>query len=329
MSPSTAIVGQEVTVTGSGFTDASEITITELKIGGVVDVLPQIDLTARGVASGGRVVAAFRIPDHAALAEARDYTISLKDSGGRIGTGTVTIPERTLTADPAEGRIGSTINLSGTGWPSGTGANLVGIYYDGKQYNTATSDSSGNWSASMTVPNDAGVGRTHKVAAKATVGGGSTANVIKEADHKTPDPVVTLSSPTAQRGTTITISGENFHTFQAVKIEIGASNVTPSPQPNTDRDGSFSTEVLVPGQALGNKNLKVTVNNVPVVEFLEIVATPVSTTKSAADVFKPLATAGVLICGLAASTTTTKAWSFYDPRPAGRGRQRPELCHQR
>ena len=310
VSPSTALVGQEVTVTGTGFTVRAEI--SELEIGGV-DVLDQIAMTARAVASGGRVVAAFRIPNDAALSGARDYTISVKD-GTRTGTGTVTIPERTVTVDTGESRIGTPINLSGTGWPTGTGANLVGIYYDGQRYTTATSDSSGNWSTSMTVPNDAGVGMTHKIAAKATVGDGSTANVTKEVDHKTPDPVVTLSSGQAQRGTTITVSGENFNIFEAVKIEIGDSNVTPSGT-TTDGDGSFSTEVLVPGQALGNKNLKVTVKTVPVVEFLEIVATPVSTTKSAADVFEPLATAGVLTV-VWHFDNDTKAWSFYDPRPA-------------
>ena len=310
VSPSTALVGQEVTVTGTGFTVRAEI--SELEIGGV-DVLDQIAMTARAVASGGRVVAAFRIPNDAALSGARDYTISVKD-GTRTGTGTVTIPERTVTVDTGESRIGTPINLSGTGWPTGTGANLVGIYYDGQRYTTATSDSSGNWSTSMTVPNDAGVGMTHKIAAKATVGDGSTANVTKEVDHKTPDPVVTLSSGQAQRGTAITVSGENFNIFEAVKIEIGDSDVTPSGT-TTDGNGSFTAEVLVPGQALGNKNLKVTVKTVPVVEFLEIVATPVSTTKSAADVFEPLATAGVLTV-VWHFDNTTKAWSFYDPRPS-------------
>ena len=51
----------------------------------------------------------------------------------------MTIPERTLTVDPAESRIGTTIGISGTGWPTGTGANLVGIYYDSVQYATAIS----------------------------------------------------------------------------------------------------------------------------------------------------------------------------------------------
>ena len=177
--------------------------------------------------------------------------------------------------DPAESRIGTTINISGAGWPTGTGANLVGIYYDSVQYATAIAAADGRWSASISVPTAANVGETHTVEAMATVGGGSETNVTQEADHKTPDAVVTLSSAQAQRGTTITVSGENFNVFRPVTIEIDGSHVAPSAT-TTDGTGSFSAEVRVPGLSLGNKNLKVSVNNVPVVEFLEIVATPVS-----------------------------------------------------
>ena len=312
VSPSVAVVGQEVTVTGTGFRTRdgdNPAQIKTLTVGGV-NVLDQV--TDKEIASGGRVVAAFDIPDHADLANADEYTISLSD-GIRSGSATLTIPERTLAVSPLEGRIGTPIDLSGTGWPSGTGANLVGIYYDGTQLSTATSNSSGEWSATITVPDNANVGMTHKVAAKASVGIG-TDNVTKDADHKTPDAVVTPSPAQAQRGDTITVSGENFHTFRPVKIEIGESDVTPSPAPTTDGDGSFTADVLVPGLSLGNKNLKVTVNNVPVVEFLEIVATPVSTTKYSADVFEPLATAGVLTV-VWHFDNDTKDWSFYDPRP--------------
>ena len=96
-------------------------------------------------------------------------------------------------------------------------------------------------------------------------------------------------------------------------IEIGDSDVTPAAA-TTNGVGSFTAEVLVPGLALGNKNLKVTVKGVPVVEFLEVVATPVSTTMYATDVFEPLATAGVLTV-VWHFDNDTKAWSFYDPRP--------------
>ena len=120
------------------------------------------------------------------------------DSGGPRRNGHGDHPERTLTVDPAESRIGSTIGLRGTGWPTGINANLVAIYYDKIRYTTATTGSSGQWAASITVPDAASVGMTHTVEAKATVGEGTTPNVTADEDHKTPDPVVTpLSGPGA------------------------------------------------------------------------------------------------------------------------------------
>ena len=145
----------------------------------------------------------------------------------------MTIPEPTLTVDPLEGRIGTDINLSGAGWPTGTEANLVSIWYDNIQYSTAITASDGTWSATISVPTTAIVGSTNPIEARATVGGNTVteANVTQEADHKTPDPVVTLSASQAQRGTTITVSGANFNIFETVKIEIGESQCHSLPCP--------------------------------------------------------------------------------------------------
>ena len=54
------------------------------------------------------------------------------------------------------------------------------------------------------------------------------------------------------------------------------------------------------------------------VEFLEIVATPVSTSMASADAFANLITAGNLTV-VWHFDNATKAWSFYDPRPAVAG----------
>ena len=247
------------------------------------------------------MVAAFDIPNETAACRCRRLRRrGHRQLDGRIGMGTVTIPGRTITVDPTESRIGSSIDLTGTGWPTGTGANLVSLWYEGAdgdlvQYASAITGNDGTWSESISVPNDADVGMSHDVEARATVGDDKD-NVKMDATHKTPDAVVTLSSAQAQRGSYVTVSGENFHTFQTVEILIVDSDVTPSGL-TTDAIGSFSGRVLVPGLGLGTKNLKVTVNEVPVVEFLEIVATPatpVVTSNDPADVFASLIEAGVL-----------------------------------
>ena len=311
VSPSTATVGQEVTISGSGFKgNVESITVGDATVCDNTDGDTGNDCDIE-VASGGRVISGFSIPNNADLADDGDYTITVTDSGGRIGSGTVTIPEPTLTVDPTESRFGSTINLSGAGWPTGTGANLVEILYEGIQYSTAITNSDGAWSDSISVPASAGVGQPHTVKAQATVGDEDD-NVAQEADHSTPAAVVTLSSSQAQRGTNITVSGENFHVFETVMIEIGDSNVTPSPAPTTDGDGSFSTQVLVPGLALGNKNVRVTVKDVPVVEFLEVITTPVVMTVE--SVFGDLIDNGSLQT-IWAYDFATGGWSSYTTDP--------------
>ena len=267
LKPSTAVVGQEVTVTGTGFSFPG--TVDKIEVGEVTVCDSNDNNIANctaDVASGGRVVTALRVPNDSELAEAGEYSVTITDSGGRMGTGMLTIPEPILTVDPEESRIGTDINLSGTGWPTGTGANLVGIYYDDIQYGTATSASDGTWSTSISVPVAAGVGTTHSVEVKATVGTeeeDDDDNVTKKASHKTPAGMLTLSATQAQRGSTTMVSGANFHPFQTVMIEIGGSDVTPAPAPTTDASGSFSAKVLVPGLTLGNQTVKVTVNRVP------------------------------------------------------------------
>ena len=94
-------------------------------------------------------------------------------------------------------------------------------------------------------------------------------------------------------------------------IEIGGSPVTPSPAPTTDRDGAFSANVLVPGISAGNRNVKVTVNMVPVVVNMKITDAPVIQTP--AEVFASLGDALQVVWYY---NNATQSWLFYNPNPA-------------
>ena len=312
--PSTAVVGQSITVTGEGFHEAvgpdsgdPENVIASIMVGNAPVPSTSYD---RNVASGGRVVVNFVVPDHASLSADGEYTVRITDGGGRQGSATLTIPKETISITPTESRIGSEITVSCAGFPVGP-SKLVTIKYDGTTRETTTTDSAGNCvSVDIEVPNDAGVGTTHKVRAEGNVAGDADA-VNVEVDHKTPKAVVTLSAEEASRGSILTVSGANFNTFRPVIIEIGDSLVTPSPAPTTDRDGSFSADVLVPGVSLGNRNVRVTVNTVPVVENIRITDNPVVQTP--AQVFGALGDALQVVWYYDSDSQT---WSFYDPDPA-------------
>lgn len=305
--PTTAVVGQAITVTGEGFSEATDAVIRTISIGG-----QEIGLAANGIddgiAAGGSIVATFNVPDLSALSGADDYTIQITDSANRTGTVDLTIPKRTITIDPPTSRIGSDVTVNCAGFPTGA-SKLVTIKYHGDTLTTTSTDSSGNCNERViAVPADAGVGATHKVRVEAEVGG---TTISAETNHKTPEAKVTLSATEASRGSTITISGANFNTFRTVAIEIGGSPVTPSPAPTTDRDGAFSANVLVPGISAGNRNVKVTVNMVPVVVNMKITDAPVIQTP--AEVFASLGDALQVVWYY---NNATQTWSFYDPDPA-------------
>lgn len=306
--PSTAVVGQTITVTGDGFTNGQDI--RTVSIGGVNIPLASNNIDEE-IAAGGSVIATFEVPNNSDLAGADDYTIQITDTAGRTGTVDLTIPKRVVSISPTTSRIGSEVTVNCTGFPTGASVPVT-IKYDTNTVTSTRTDSSGNCiERVIDVPADAGVGATHKVRLEATVGqvGGTGGTVISaETDHKTPEAEVTLSAPEASRGSRITVSGANFHTFRPVRIDIGDSNVTPSPSPDTDRDGAFSASVLVPGIALGPRNVKVTINDEVVVVSMRITEAPVERTPAAA--FSDLGDALEVVWYL---DNATKRWRFYDP----------------
>lgn len=308
--PSTAVVGQAITVTGDGFTNGNSIaTIT---IGGVNIPLGPNNIDPE-IAAGGSVIATFDVPDNSDLAGADDYTIQITDGAGRAGTVDLTIPKRAVSISPTTSRIGSEVTVNCTGFPTGASVPVT-IKYDTGTVTSTRTDSSGNCiERVIDVPADAGVGSTHKVRLEATVGGENGTVISAETDHRTPDAEVTLSAPEASRGSRITVSGANFHTFRPVRIDIGDSNVTPSPSPDTDRDGAFSASVLVPGIALGPRNVKVTINDEVVVVSMRITEAPVIQTP--ASVFASIIAEDALEV-VWYYDNETETWSFYDPDPA-------------
>ena len=215
---------------------------------------------------------------------------------------------------PAESRIGSRIDLSGTGWPTGTGPNLVGIYYGGNQLSSATTDSSGEWSATIYRSWYRGCWEDQRSDGQGESGCG------RQCDHAKRTmtlraPVVNVSPAQAQRGDTVTVSGDNFHTFRPVTIDVGGSDVTPSAT-TTDGEWQLQRRGLGAGaERWATRTSRLQVNDVPVVEFLEIVATPVSTSMISEEAFADLVAANNLTV-VWYFDNGTKAWSFYDPRPA-------------
>jgi len=247
--PSTAVAGQEVTVTGTGFTKSSNLatitvggeTVTYTSSGG----LSTSTTIATGVDtdSSGNFSTSFLIPDSSTTRTAGDHKILVTDDGGLTGEKIVTAPGRTLSLDNETSKRGSEVTLTGTGYEAkGT---VVLTYTSGTTdtaLGSATADSYGGFSKVVTVPNTPSIPSTNTITGAITSGGSKTAT------HKIGASAITMDVSEQSTGGSITITGTGFPAYATVgTMTIGGLDVRPTPAPSTDVDGGFTSTVMVPG----------------------------------------------------------------------------------
>ena len=318
LSPSTAVASQTVTASASGFTASSNI--ASITIGGTAVaaaglVSPTTFATITTDNSGNAVVS-FKIPD--TILTAQDYNVQLKDAAGRVGEVTLTVPSRTMTLTPDEGKRGSTVTLSGTGFAA---ANNITISYtlsgatSAAVSASATADSSGNWSGSIDVPSTANIPSTNTITATAATAGGS-----KTVNHAVPGASITISPAEAASGDTITVTGVDFPAFASTsQLDIGTIDARPTPSPSTDADGNFEVTVLVPGLTVGTQAVIVQIGSITANTSLTVVAETVvvaSTTNPTETVFADVIASDDNLVRVWWFSNADQSWSFYDPRPA-------------
>ena len=306
--PAMVVPGQQITIEGSGFVAGDRI--TSVSIG---NQMADVNATAN---SAGDVVIAVNVPsaeDTPGIGSGMK-TVSVTADGstsssGRVAEGSIEIPKATIMLDPESSRRGTSVNVSGSGFPSG---DLVQVKYDsgGTLVTVAagSADASGAVSIDFTVPSYARIGSTHNVEATSV---GVFKGVTAKASHKTPGAMVSLSMDSVASGQSITISGMNFPAFATVAVmEIGGVDVRPVPAPATSIDGDFESTVLVPQLELGNQTVSVRVSQTTITTFLNIGTVAVS--RDPADVFAGL---GDRLARVWYLDRATQEWSFYDPDP--------------
>ena len=303
--PASVVAGQQITIQGSGFVATDEI--DEVTVGGIdVNISP-----AAEVSSAGDVVIAINVPSPAGTAiGSGTKTVSVTATGSnRVAEGSIEIPKASITLSPDSSRRGSSVNVSGTGFPSG---DLVQVKYDNNgafvTVAAGSADASGAVDITFTVPSYARIGTKHNVQAASV---GVYAGVTAKAVHETPGAIVTLSTDAIASGDQLTVSGMNFPAFATVAVmEIGGVDVRPVPAPATSIEGDFTSTVLVPQLELGNQTVSVRVSQTTITTFLQIGTAAVS--RDPADVFGSLSERLTRVWQF---DNATQNWSFYDPRP--------------
>ena len=153
---------QEISIDGSGFTKAGEIPANSTDIGGTDNTVHAVQL----VNNNGDISFNVRVPLGLAPGTRK---IEVRDNGGRVGTGTITIAEPAITLDPDESLIGSTVKVSGSGFPAN---DLVLIKYNGNTVETAATSATGAFEDEILVPSGTAInpGGEYTVSAESQIG---------------------------------------------------------------------------------------------------------------------------------------------------------------
>ena len=164
--PSMVVPGQEITITGSGFSDGD--LIKQVSVGGKSVTLAD----AATASSAGNIVITIRVPspsgDAAGIGDGnKGVVVEAKksdraDNSGRVAEGSISIPTAEISLSPDTSRRGTEVTVTGSGFPAG---DLVQIKYQGTVVAAKATDSSGHFTTDFEVPNSASIGSSHEVEA--------------------------------------------------------------------------------------------------------------------------------------------------------------------
>ena len=183
--PPTAVPGQTIVIRGSGFTGGGKIATIHIgrdaPTGGAkvlaynitgdidpgegdygdLDDTDSVDqVSAIQISHNGDWTASVKIPETVASTGSSVQVVAREGSNGTDGSNRsavkdITIPRPSMTLNPASGRPGSTMTMSGAGW---TAESTVLIYYDGKIVTSINADTTGGFEHQTVVPIEADVG---------------------------------------------------------------------------------------------------------------------------------------------------------------------------
>jgi len=173
-------------------------------------------------------------------ASAGNHTISATD-GTLTASRTFTVVATAITLSPTSGSAGSTVTVNGAGFTPST---TITIKFDTSISATTPSNivtnSSGAFSASVTIPSAATVGN-HTISANDITGKTATAT-FKVLLLGT----ITISPTSGSLGATITVTGSSFNPNSAITIKFDATILPTTPAAITTTSGTFTATITIP-----------------------------------------------------------------------------------
>ena len=238
------------------------------------------------VDSAGNWSSSFVIPITDVTTTTGNQELSITDTGGRSGSVNLNMAERRLTLTPQSGRVGTRVDIEGSGFPADNPAEgaeaavSVEITYEihgaaPRTVATLTPDGSGNIRGWFTVPLDAGIPSTNAVRAVFEVPA-SNVTVTTSAVHQVPRASITLDKESGPAGTVVTINGEGFKRYTTVsEVNFDTLDVRSGSGLLTDGEGAFETTFLVPGSITGASGVWVRVGDTTAAATFTVAAAPI------------------------------------------------------
>ena len=281
--PATVVPNQRLSLSGAGFTKGGLATINETGDGSSITIGGEVIHPSRinggapiKVSNAGNWSAFIDLPVTPATTTGGARKLKVVDSGGRQGIIEISFPQRQITVVPAEGRVNANVLVKGTGFAAqnnhGNSITIRVSYASaGAETSTATAtpDYAGNWTAILQVPRDAAIPSTNTITAEVDLfqvsspDAKSGATLVTTATHQVPRAQITLNRVSGLPGSKVTLIAQGFKQFTPVDtLRVGNVDLTPSPRPSTDGDGSAIFEFMVPGLEVGVQTVQLHVGGI-------------------------------------------------------------------
>jgi hypothetical protein len=219
ISPTTAHVGDALTVTGSGFGPGRTVNIQ----------FDSVTVTSVAVDGNGSFSVTFNVPP----GQAGPHSITAGD--GINSQSVILTVMLSMTISSTNVHVGDVLTINGSGFG---GSRTVNIQVDGIIVYATTSDAYGSFSATFTVaPNPAGA---HSISAGDGVNSKSATIIV--------EPAIMIGPTIVRVGDTVTIIGTGFGGSRTINIQFeGITLMTAT----SDAYGSFSATFNVPPSQAG------------------------------------------------------------------------------
>ncbi len=230
LSPTSGTFGSEVRITGSGYGTSESISI-------------QYDGAAIDIKSGDRTTSSTGgFSSVIAIPESTGGEHVIRAIGGLStvrGEAMLTVLGK-VSVSPAAGPVGTTLNVSGSGFAGNTNVN---VSFDDYQMVTATASPKGSFTTSFLIT--ASAGGPHRIRASDGV------NV--DTQTFTVQSTIRIGQTSGYVGDKVNAKGAGFLAMTNVNITFDNSNVLST---MTDTNGSFNVNITIPSKGAGTYKIK-------------------------------------------------------------------------